>query len=252
MTTNSQLERLKQRDWDVIAILDACRLDTFCSIIDDRAEAVEVPAYPTYEWLGEVFVKNRFMDDVTYVSGHPFTMRLPEKYGGGSLDPYVDDHVKAMKSEVAWDEQMGTADPRELTYIAAQQEPPFVVHYLQPHTPFIGDISLGADQCLNKGDTDHDHPHLDFEMADEEFDEREDSALYALADQGFIDHQLIREAYRDNLRAVWEHASQLAEHFDDVVYTADHGESLEPGNYGHSRVDAQSVKTVPWFEPNSV
>jgi len=248
MTSDKQLERLKNRDWDVIAILDACRVDAFRHIIDDEADAVEVPAYPTYEWLGEVFVKNRFMSDVTYVSGHPFTMRLPEKYGGGSLDPYVDTHVKAMTSDMAWDERLGTADPERLTEIALEQETPLVVHYLQPHTPFIGDISLGADQCLNKGETDHTHPNLNFEMADSEFDEREDSALYALADQGFIDHQLIREAYHDNLRAVWEHASQLAKEFDNVVYTADHGESLTSEEYGHSRVDTKCVKLVPWYE----
>lgn len=242
----SQLDWLIEKDWDVVCVFDACRYDSFNDIIDNDAFPVQVPDFPTYNWLGETFIESDYdWDDVTYISGHPYSLRIKDQYGGGTLDPHVGEHVMAATNDLAWDETLGTSAPEPLADMVTDYEPPIIVHFLQPHTPFIGDISIGGDKCLNKGDPGHSHPDLDIDMRSDDYEEREDSAIYALANDGHISNTLVREAYEDNLRRVWEATEHLTEEFDDVVFTADHGESLEHGNYGHN-VDKPEVRIVPW------
>ena len=46
-----QHERLRELDWDVMIILDACRFDVFNEVVEWPVERVRSPASKTAEWL---------------------------------------------------------------------------------------------------------------------------------------------------------------------------------------------------------
>lgn len=67
---------------------------------------------------------------------------------------------------------------------------------------------------------------------------------------GEISIDVLRQAYRDNLRTVFKYVTKLIPHLHGrVILTSDHGELL--GEYGlllHVGVRAVELRLVPWFE----
>jgi len=131
-----------------------------------------------------------------------------------------------------WDEQLGTVPPRVVTDRAIatsrEYEPKrIIVHYMQPHQPFIGE------QARSNGQ-----------------DWVEESCWDALR-QGNAAVSDVREAYRENLAVVLGDVRLLLENVDadPAVVSADHGNAFgEWGIYGHPNGFLHpSVKNVPWL-----
>jgi hypothetical protein len=97
-----------------------------------------------------------------------------------------------------------------------------VVHYLQPHGPFVGSDELNL------------HLHR-----------------YRRLRRGEVSLETVLDAYHDCLLNLLTHVERLADGVSgDVVVTADHGESFgEAGIYGHPPWAYSDVLMyVPWIE----
>ncbi|MFW6265768.1 MAG: hypothetical protein ACOC2A_03220, partial [Halanaeroarchaeum sp.] len=108
-----------------------------------------------------------------------------------------------------------------------------VVHYMQPHHPFVPD-PLAVDDGLVRNST-HSNP----------------SNPWVALRRGEITTERVWEAYEANLRYVLEDVETLVENVAGrVSITADHGNLFgEWGLYGHPMsVPAPAVLTVPWAE----
>jgi hypothetical protein len=129
-----------------------------------------------------------------------------------------------------WDDSLGTVPPRRVTDRAitiAREESPdrMIVHYMQPHQPFI---AMGSD----------DQPEW-----------ARGNCWHALR-RGDVSTVVVRDAYEQNLRLAMDHVSLLRRSIDAdrLVVSADHGNAFgEWGIYGHPNGCLHpTVKRVPW------
>ncbi|MEZ3115632.1 hypothetical protein RYH80_06845 [Halobaculum sp. MBLA0147] len=224
------------RDWDLLVVLDGCRVDVLRSVADEYdwlgpVDTHRSPASCSPEWLDATFHDEAHAETVAetvYVTGNPFSDRQLDH----SRLRRVDDLW-----QTAWDEELGTIPPRPLTdrvieTMRADAPDRLVVHYMQPHFPSppdpVGDgISLQA------------------------FDETWHSPLDRLR-RGRIDAERVWQSYRANLRYVLDDVELLLSNVnaDTVAITADHGEAFgEWGVYAHPcGVPVPTLRRVPWVE----
>lgn len=235
---NRQGDNIYKDDWDVLLILDACRADLlqqftseypFLDVIETRYSVGSTSA----EWMENTFTAEHrdVIADTIYITGNPFS----------------DDHVSAEQFAIVdevwrteWDETAETIRPRPLTdrAIAQWRSQPdadrMIVHYMQPHYPFIGSSIAGAG--------------LSIESWGETFDSRN---VWELLRDGEIEQDTLWEAYRENLRIVLDDVELLLETIDAdmVVITADHGNAVgEYGVYGHpAGMCLSALREVPWI-----
>ncbi|MFW5929582.1 MAG: hypothetical protein ACOCT0_04100 [Halobacteriota archaeon] len=224
-----------EHDWDVLVILDACRVDLLRSVADeydfigspDDVDRVTSVGSMSKEWMAKTFTADYAdeMAETAYVTANVFSDRMLD-----ADDFQVLDEVW----RYAWDERNDTVPPRPVTdralRVARQHDPSrLIVHYVQPHHPFI---ELDGFEARPFG---RDVP---------------DTVVDALR-KGKIDRERYMQAYRDNLRLALEDVEILLSNLDgDVAITADHGDALgEWGVYDHPvGFQHPSVKTVPWVE----
>lgn len=225
-------------DWDVLLVLDACRTDLLHEVADEYEFLGEIGTFRSRASMSEDWLARNFtpeyadeMARTAYVTGNPFARAL-------------DDDSFALLDEVweyAWDEQYHTIPARPLTDRAIDTwrrredngVEQMVVHYMQPHAPFVPDPNLGS-----------------FGTPDD-FGEGSFGSLWSEA--GYtIPADEVWAAYRDNLRYVLDDIEVLLENMDAerVAVTADHGNAFgEFGLWGHdSDVLLPSVRLVPWAE----
>lgn len=185
-------------DWDNLLILDACRADYFEEVADmtefDDYRQVTSQASATPEWVRKNFTGKEFGDTV-YVNGNPHVSKESPAAWHRLIDVWAND----------FDDEAGTVmadDLAEHAKSAADDYPNkrLIVHFNQPHGPYVGDIPLEFERIPGRG------------------------SGQALA-EGVITEEEFRQAYRSNLEYVLPHARRLA---DDLpgksVITADHGE----------------------------
>ncbi|MEF8787587.1 MAG: hypothetical protein V5A84_00825 [Planctomycetota bacterium] len=128
-----QEQKLAETDWNVLIILDACRVDYFRPLCHGSAEAVRSPAPCTRHWI-RVMLREGLLDGATYVNANPVVQDVVTKRDDVPLDVHY-----FRRGED------GTVYPEPLTNwlldMARESGQPewLVVHYLQPHAPLIGD-----------------------------------------------------------------------------------------------------------------
>lgn len=220
------------RDWDVLVILDACRVDLLRSVTDEYAflgeiERMESVGSMSKEWMAKTFTDEHAeaVSNTAYITSNVFSDRILSADRFGTLDEVW---------RYAWDEETDTVLPRPVTDRAirtARKSDPdrLIVHYVQPHHPFVGlDAGFDADPF---------GPALS------------DTVVDALR-KGRIDFETFWAAYRENLRLVLDEVEILLSNVDAerVAITADHGDALgEWGIYDHPVGCLHpSVRTVPW------
>jgi hypothetical protein len=226
-------------DWDRLVILDACRFDTFQDMAGDLEGAlhqVESKASATAQFLRANFT-DRDATDTVYVTANPQLYRIEN--GIYDVDPInVEFHEQIEVWQDQWDDDHRTVLPDVVTDAALEAAERFpnkriIVHYLQPHAPYIG--MTGKNELPTE--------YLNFWGAfrDGEFD---------------VNLETVERAYRENLELVMPHVEQLCEEFDGkTVLTADHGELLGDRDqpipikrYGHPAfTHLPGLVEVPWF-----
>ena len=222
------------RRWDVLVVLDACRADVLGAVADDveflgPIETVRSVGSSSSEWLENTFPGREETARTAMVTGNTWT------------DRYLDADAFAALDEVwkyAWDDELGTVPAAAITdraiATARELDPDrLVVHYMQPHHPFVPDPIAGDGGMARTG------AHSS------------GSNPWILLRRGEIPVGRVREAYEANLRYVLSEVATLVENVGGrIAITADHGNLFgEWGLYGHPMsTPVSALLDVPWAE----
>lgn len=239
--------RLVDLDWDNAIVLDACRYDLFAAVHSDcplpgRLDRRRSAASGTPDYLTENFANDPFYDTV-YVTANPYVnTELPTKTFH-AVDPVWAD---------GWDEELGTVRPevvRNRALAAHDQYPDkrLIVHFNQPHSPFIGDdrIESRGMEAIRQVALGNEKPNPK---------DRQRTPFERLG-AGEVSTEDVWMAYRSNLETAWDDVRELLEAFDGLTaVTADHGNALGERAwpfpvrvYGHPLGILIPVLTdVPW------
>ncbi len=222
------------RPWDVLVVLDACRADLLRAVAGDidflgTVGTVRSVGSSSSEWLENTFLGREETGRTAMVTGNTWSDRYLEADAFGALDEVW---------KYAWDDELGTVLPSAITdraiALARDWDPDrLVVHYMQPHHPFVSDPIAGDDGMARTG------AHSS------------DSNPWILLRRGEISVERVRDAYEANLRYVLPEVETLVENVDGrIAITADHGNLFgEWGLYGHPMwTPVPALLEVPWAE----
>jgi hypothetical protein len=202
-------------DWDTLVVIDACRADLFEDVASsarfDAYDAVRSNASSTPEWLQQTFGDSH--GDIVYVAGNPMTTRhRPDAFH---------ELIEAWRD--GYDPDTSVIDPETVTEagLTAREEFPqkrLIVHYMQPHYPFIDRPDLN-------------YANFDFDSAEFKKGGRsEHEAIHHVWDAlraSLVDADAVWEGYRHTLEVVMEEVDELIDSIDDrIVLTSDHGNML--------------------------
>ncbi|WP_123624478.1 hypothetical protein [Halorubrum sp. CSM-61] len=241
-----------KRDWDTLVLLDTCRVDALKEVADDYdflpssddIGSITSIASGSYTWMANTFVEEyaRDVSNTVYISANGYSEQIlengwrPEEDRGLSNCNWrtlTADDLRAL--DQPWrhgKDLLGHPDPEYVTERAIgyhrEYEPDrMIVHYSQPHEPYI------SQAIKEERDELHDH---------------EDDPWSFLKDGG--DFDAVWDCYIDDLRMVLEHVETLLNNHDaeKVVISADHGEAFgEFGVYRHPvAVLHPKTRKVPW------
>lgn len=228
-----------EEDWDNLLILDGCRYDTFAERVKIDGE---LQSRHTHTSHSTEFIEHNFRGethhDTVYITTNPYIHMI---------DP--DSFYALVDMLDEWDAETQTVHPRDVVSEAIEraelyEDKRLIVHFMQPHYPFIGETGREIDhRGFHGNDDEPTTPSIWRAM------------LYNMINAG--DEQL-ETAYRENLDIVLEEVERLLDHIDGkTVITSDHGnmlgERLAPfyfKAYGHPQgVRCQALNHLPWFVP---
>lgn len=220
------------REWDVLLILDACRLDQFRRVVDEEADSIWSVGSSSNEWMDHTF-SHPATQETAYVTGNPFT------------NEHDSDQFAALDElwKTHWDDETGTIPPEPISrYVISRHREGYdrvIGHYMQPHYPFISNRTDITGRGMRWDVT---------------YGEIEDDGL-ALWDQFLYgirnDVDRVREAYDSNLKFVWKEVERVMNNVDGaVIVTADHGNAMgEFKMWGHKPgMLHPKMRRVPWAE----
>jgi hypothetical protein len=224
------------RDWDNLIIIDGCRFDTFQEVsgIQGNLEACRSSGSESWEFMQNNFVGEELHDTVL-ITANPHTTKIPPKTF----------HSIKNLVKTCWDSELRTVPPDAVTKAALEtiDEYPnkrLIVHYMQPHYPFIGKT---GQQIAHGGFNPDDNVDRG-------------GHVWTKLQYGFLDESEVREAYRENLEIVLEEVEHLLSILNGKsVLTSDHGnligERIRPipvKTYGHPRgLQVPELFRVPWL-----
>jgi hypothetical protein len=240
-------DSILQRDWDTLLILDACRFDLFEDVYDSSSLPGTLSERTSLETGTPGFLTETFGDgtyhDIVYVTANPYVETKLESEQFHAVENVWKD---------GWDDEHSTVLPEvmcERALDAAEKYPRkrLIVHFLQPHYPFIGDVSLGQksvfpsrEQALGNTDAVQQNP-----------------TPFELLERGDVTKDEVWKAYRSNLeRAMPSVETLLSELQGKTAVTSDHGNALgEYASpfpirvYGHPLgILIPALTSVPWLE----
>jgi len=230
-------EDIFERDWDNLILLDSCRPDMFKSVnsIEGELRTIRSKAGRSYTFMKRNFEKRKLHDTVYVCANSHFS-----KFG----DEIFHDVENVWKNK--WNDTLDTVQPSAVTdnAIEAHEKYPnkrLIVHYMQPHTPFIGE---SAQKFLSKTR----HPKV--------------SNLSGYSVLGGIKHGLIDindsrllRMYEENTKVALDEVRRLLREINGkTVISSDHGElvgervgPLQIKFYGHGSLFRSELRDVPWF-----
>jgi len=221
-------------DWDNLILLDACRYDMFSAVNTTNGDLTTKLSRGSHT---QEFLKSNFRDgpyrDTVYTSANPQVQRceVEEKF------------AKCVRLwETHWDETLRTVHPRDVrdSAIDVSEEYPnkrHIVHFIQPHYPFIGDRGKQIDQGTITGDG----------IITDRRDERN---VWEKLEADQLSRQTVWDAYVENLEIALPYVEELVEQLSGkTVITSDHGNALgRRGIYGHpNKCFMKELVTVPWL-----
>ena len=276
--------KVMEEEWDYLIVLDACRYDCFSKLYNKFLEGTLERRLSlgscTSEWCKRNFTE--YYPDVIYISANPH-INSKAKIFGFQAKRHFYKIIDVWNN--GWDDKLGTVPPErvnEATLRAIKSYPKkrFIIHYLQPHAPYISPKfqSLGFSKP---------HPHAGIILQSPTREATEflgkianyvesiskklrlgngiawklrevlrlppatpmDAARRKLGVNG------LKRAYLENLRIVLENIAILIKHLSgNIVITSDHGELLgEKWKYSHPcGYKTRILREVPWFRVTKV
>jgi len=232
-------------DWDTLVILDACRYDMFERVnnIDGDLTARISKGSATTEWL-KANLDGRDLRDTVHVTANPQLDRNRDTW-----DITLHETINVWLDE-GWDDETGTVRAETMTEAVLDAVERFphkrlVVHYMQPHYPFI------------PAETDFDKDHLQQIDGDSDGPTGENVWNQKFTGELDISRDDLWSIYIENLEYALEHVAELLEALSGkTIVTSDHGnyvgERASPipiREYGHPRgLYDEPVVRVPWLE----
>lgn len=233
-----------EEDWDTLIVLDGCRYDMFEKVnhLDGKLSAKYSKGSATTEWLRANF-DGRDLNDTVYVTANPQLERNRQDWDVNlhqTINVWLED---------GWDKETGTVLADTVTEAAVDTFERFpnkrlVVHYMQPHYPFV------------RSDTEFDKKHLSTIEGNGDSPIGENVWNQKFTGDLGISCGDLWTMYIDNLEYVLEHVRELLNSVPGkTVVTSDHGnyvgERASPipiREYGHPRgVYDDVVVRVPWL-----
>lgn len=220
-----------EKDWELLLILDGCRVDALESVADDYSflatpGTLRSVGSTSREWVDKTFTTDyqHEIENTIYITANPYADRTDT-----SSFLHFEDHHSS-----GWNERVNTVPADVLTETAIQlgrdyagEYDRMIVHYMQPHLPSVPD-PLPRDE-------------------DSHFRE---TGWYKLQ-RGELSAETVWDAYLTNLRYVLDSVAELLENIDagDVVISADHGNAKgEWGVYAHpASLPLKCLREVPWY-----
>lgn len=278
---NGKIRNIIEEKWKYLIILDACRYDFFKKVyrnffLNGRLSKGISPATTTMEWLIKVFPN--FYSDIIYISSNPYInskMEVRDIYG------FQFDARKHFFKIIdvwkwGWNKELRTVPPCNVNKWVLRikdryKNKRFIIHYSQPHGPYIGEKYLKFIKKIERRETlklvkiSNSYKWSEIRKRIKEIIHRKlgiftlwelyrifripsiDQSILIYMDQGI---KGIREAYEENLKLVLKEVKKLIDVLDGtILITADHGEYLgEYGFYGHGIFPHYPpVVEVPWF-----
>jgi hypothetical protein len=227
------------KDWDTLIILDGCRYDAFESnhALPGELTSVRSRGAHTSEFLRGNF-DDRTLYDTVYTTASP---QLERRRDNIDVELHA---VENVWNTDQWDDGEGTVRPAAMTETAVEAHETYpnkrhVVHYMQPHYPFIGSEITEQSRQYNE------QPDNGLDI----WNQKMQGELNASSEEIF-------DAYLRNLDIVLGQVEGLlSEISGKVVVSADHGnlfgERTSPlpiREWGHPpRLYVPSLVTVPWL-----
>jgi len=275
--------RFKKDDWDFLIVLDACRFDFFAHLykyfFDGNLSKIYSLGSHTREWSKNTF--RDYYEDIVYISSTPNINSLISILG---FDARKHFYKVVDVWRFGWNEKLGTVHPRTVNYVTLSLKDKypnkrFILHYLQPHAPYISKKFFSSDKKYKLY-------YLAPIRARSALNPRRErilrilkgNCLYSLARASIYYYKLreclhlpptspidatrrkfgingLRQAYAENLKIVLSYITSLVPKLSgNVVITSDHGELL-----GENRMFAHIygyhhpiLRYVPWFKVTSV
>lgn len=225
-------------EWDLLVIMDACAASHVAHISDEypflSTDTTYSNASATPVWMERTMSEeySSEMEKTAYITSNPWSNSKVSSEDLGSLEEVW---------RYGWDDEVGTVQPETVTNAALRHRDEdwdrMIVHYLQPHRPFLN------------------YPKLSHQMS-EEFTENEKENVFYKLRHGEVSEELVREAFRDNLRSCLSEVNRLLRNIDaeETVITSDHGNMFgkhliydHPHNVPHP-----DLRRVPWVETTAV
>lgn len=257
-------------DWDNLLLCDACRFDMLSARNLD-GELQERTSAGSHSWeFMEFNFAGRQLHDTVYVTANPHTYWLEK-------DVF---HATVNLIEHRWNDEYGTVLPESVAEAAktAHREYPdkrLIVHFMQPHFPFIGErgrklrhggvnktgIATHENAARGSDGTGRNMTVGGGEMIRDGDRERVwldpvDTDIWTLVQYGQIDSQAAIEAYKENLDVVLPHVTELLDALSgQSVVTADHGNLIGDRmwpiplrGFGHpTGLYVPELVRVPWL-----
>lgn len=252
-----------EREWDLLILLDTCRVDALRALADEYSFLEEVGTVrsvggATPEWIAKTFStpNEDVIGDTCYLTATPQARGILEEQLPAQ-QPLRQSHLaykllqyyntvdisalggveflfqyESIGENGRYGHPDGATPPRYVTdrAISVAREGHFdrlILHYMQPHAPYVAN-AIAEDRDLEEWEGPR--------------------PLQYLRETGDISS--VWSAYMDDLRYVLDDVELLLENVnaDRVVISSDHGEAFgEYGIFGHAIGSLHpKVRTVPW------
>ena len=239
--SNKQKKIIWEGDWDLLIILDCCRSNWMEAVasdfdwIDTIDEAYSIASH-SREWMNKTFDNKhkKEMAKTIYITGNHYAENClnPNDF---ELLENVNSYKDVLENSPVPPAHVVT--DRAISLGRKYDTDRFIVHYMQPHKPFIKrhgtryNVSIESEWSL-------------------------DEELYRNYFAGGISKSELEMKFIQNLDYVLLEVEHLLNNFDakNVVITSDHGQALgERFLWDHSpSVHHQSMRSVPWVQTTAV
>jgi hypothetical protein len=237
-------------DWDTLIVLDACRADLFeqhtnLSDFDEYRREVSRGS-TTLEWVEQNFAGESYGDTV-YITTNPYVSLAAGEAFHELVELWVDE----------FDDELNTVPPDRVVTAAKRvhEEYPdkrIVVHFMQPHHPFVPSPELQFDGWHVAG---YDDWREDAGNTTDENDETGIGTPWEALSTGVVSREAVWNAYGSNLDLALDAVDELLGDIEGrVVVTSDHGNMLGERTfpfplrvYGHPiGIRNSELVEVPW------
>jgi len=248
--------KIVEEDWELLIILDACRYDALELALEESSLEGELSkkeslGTATEDWRLSNFTNPEECEDIVYISGNPQMSKYKFDRDIGEV-PFK--HlVEVWKTD--WNRKLRCVRPEPVTERAVEtinevtRDYRFIVHYLQPHSPYLKEDRTHIGRGLVWS-------YLE-SLQEEKIPAEEVKALggtvFNYVGKAFPREKIV-SGYLSNLNLVLNEVENLLEEteIENIVLTADHSEMLgkaeEGYRFGHEEdSDCEKLREIPWL-----